>query len=253
MATQIHPTAIVESGAQLGLDCEVQAYAVIKKHVRLDDGVVVHPHAVIGGDPQYLKFDRRLSTGVTIGRGTVVREFATINRSIYEGKATSVGENCFLMAGCHLGHDCALGDNVILGNNVLLAGHVSVANHSFIGGGAAVHQFVRIGESVMLGGLARITRDLAPYVLAAERDEISGLNLIGLKRRGISRDAIRELKAAFRAVFFANGNIRELAAEALSSGPYQQAETRHFLEFFSTGKRNFARPSRNHSEEADDE
>jgi UDP-N-acetylglucosamine acyltransferase len=239
----IHPTAIVEPGAQLGADCEIHAHAIIKKHAILGDRVVVHPFAVIGGDPQYLKFDPKTESFVRVGNGTVLREYVTLNRAIHAGQATTIGENCFLMSGAHLAHDCAVGNNVVLANNALLAGHVSVGDSAFIGGGAAVHQFTRIGEGVMLGGLARITRDLAPYTMVAERDEVSGLNLIGLKRRGASREAIRELKAAFRAVYSEHGNIRLLAQTALTEGSFASAEARAFLEFFLSGKRGFARPA----------
>ena len=114
MATVIHPTAIVEPGAQLGADCEIMAYAVVTKHCVLGDRVAVHPFAVIGGDPQYLKFDRASATGVTVGAGTVLREHVTINRSIYPGKATAIGENCFFMSGSHAAHDCEVGNHVVL-------------------------------------------------------------------------------------------------------------------------------------------
>jgi UDP-N-acetylglucosamine acyltransferase len=154
MATTIHPTAIVEAGAQLGADCEIQAYAVVTKHAVLGDAVVVHPFAVVGGDPQYLKFDRAAATGVRIGAGTVIREQETINRSIHEGRFTVVGANCFLMAASHVGHDCEVGNQVVFANTALLAGHVSVGDGTFLGGGAAVHQFCRIGEGVMVAGHA---------------------------------------------------------------------------------------------------
>jgi UDP-N-acetylglucosamine acyltransferase len=251
MPTFIHPTAVVEDGAQLGADCEILAHAVVTRHAVLGDRVVVHPGAVVGGDPQFLKFDRATPSFVRVGAGTVIRENVTLNRAIYADKSTIIGERCFLMAGSHAGHDCALGDDVVLANNVMLAGHVSVGSFSFIGGGAAVHQFCRIGEGAMVGGLARISRDLAPFTITAERDEVSGLNLVGLKRRGFSRETIRELKHAFRAVYFSVGNIRELAAAALASGTYETAEARRFLAFFAEGKRGFARASRNVSEDTD--
>lgn len=240
----IHPTAIVEPGAQLGVDCEIMAHAVVTRHAVLGDRVVVHPGAVVGGDPQYLKFDTRTPSFVRVGEGTVIRENATINRAIHEGQATVVGARCFLMAGSHAGHDCVVADDVVLANNVMLAGHVSVEAFSFVGGGAAVHQFVRIGESAMVGGLARITRDLAPYTITAERDEVAGLNLVGLKRRGFARETIRELKEAFRVVYFKTGDIRRLAAEALESGAFKTPEAARFLGFFAEGKRGFARPAR---------
>lgn len=249
MATTIHPTAIVEPGAQLGADCEIMAYAVVTKHCVLGDRVVVHPFAVLGGDPQYLKFDRALATGARIGAGTVIREHVTINRSIHEGKFTTVGENCFFMAASHAAHDCEVGNNVVLANAALLAGHVSVGDHSFLGGGAAVHQFCRIGECVMLAGHASITRDVPHFTMAAERDDVIGLNVVGLKRRGIARAAIAELKAAFRDVYFTPGNIREIAAQRLAANAFETAEARCFLEFFAEGKRSFARARRAPSEE----
>lgn len=244
MPTLIHPTAFVEEGAQLGVDCEIMARAIVTKHAVLGDRVVVHPGAVVGGDPQYLKFDRATPSFVRIGAGSVIRENVTLNRAIYADHATTIGERCFLMANSHLGHDCAIADDVILANNVMLAGHVSVGSFTFIGGGTGVHQFCRIGESAMISGLSRISRDLAPFTITAERDEVSGLNLLGLKRRGFSRDAIRELKEAFRAVYYHFGNPREHAANAVAGGTYQTAEARLFLEFFAAGKRGFARASR---------
>ncbi|MBC8009272.1 MAG: acyl-ACP--UDP-N-acetylglucosamine O-acyltransferase, partial [Burkholderiales bacterium] len=240
----IHPTAIIEPGAQLGVDCEVMAGAVVTRHAVLGDRVVVHPGAVVGGDPQFMKFDRRTPSFVRVGEGSVIREHVTLNRSIYEGKATVVGARCFLMAASHAGHDCEIADDVVLANNTMLAGHVAVGAFTFIGGGAGVHQFARIGESVMISGLSRISRDLAPFTIVAERDEVSGLNLVGLKRRGYPRETIRELKDAFRAVYSNAGNIRALAAAALASEAFASAEARRFLAFFAEGKRGFARPTR---------
>lgn len=244
----IHPSAIIEPGAQLGVDCEVMAGAVVTRHAVLGDRVVVHPGAVVGGDPQFVKFDRRTPSALMVGEGTVIREHVTLNRSIYEGKSTVVGARCYLMAASHAGHDCEVADDVILANNTMLAGHVAVGSHTFVGGGAGIHQFVRIGEGVMVAGLARITRDLAPYTIVSERDDVNGLNLVGLKRRGVAREGIRELKEAFRAVYFGSGDIRALAVAALASGSPASAEARRFLEFFAGGKRGFARAARNAAE-----
>ncbi|WP_404425756.1 acyl-ACP--UDP-N-acetylglucosamine O-acyltransferase [Nibricoccus sp. IMCC34717] len=237
----IHPTAIIEPGAVLGTDCEIHAHAVITRHAILSDRVVIHAGAVIGGDPQYLKFERGTESYVRVGTATVVREHVTLNRAVTSGASTVIGDNCFLMACSHVAHDCNVGDNVVLANNALLAGHVSVGNNAFIGGAAAVHQNVRVGQSVMVGGLARITRDLAPFTMVAERDEVSGLNLLGLKRRGFPREAVAEIKRAFREVYLAGGNPRARAERALASGAYLSAEARHFLQFFLDGKRGFAR------------
>lgn len=244
MPTTIHPTALVEPGAQLGADCEIMAGAVVTRHCVLGDRVVVHPYAIVGGDPQYLKFDRASATGVRIGAGTVLREHVTINRSIHVGGATVIGENCFFMAASHAGHDCEVGSSVVLANAVLLAGHVSVGDHTFLGGAAAVHQFCRIGESVMVAGHAAITRDVPHYTMVAERDDVIGFNLVGLKRRGFSRAALAELKAAYHEVYFTPGNIREVAAARLAAGAFVTPEARRFLEFFAGGKRSFARARR---------
>jgi len=240
----IHPTAIIEEGVQLGAGCVVQAHAIVRKHSVLGDGVVVHPFAVVGGDPQYLKFDPATASGVRVGAGTVIREHVTINRSIHAGKETVVGARCFLMANSHVGHDSVVADDVVLANNVMLAGHVTVGRHTFLGGGAGFHQFCRIGEGVIVSGLARIAQDIPPFAMAAERNEIIGLNLIGLKRRGFDRAAIGEIKDAFRTVYFTPGNIREVAAAALAAGTFQTTQARDFLTFFTEGKRGFARARR---------
>jgi UDP-N-acetylglucosamine acyltransferase len=247
----IHPTAIIEEGVQLGAGCVVHAHAIVKRHSVLGDGVVVHSFAVIGGDPQYLKFDPATVSGVRVGPGTVLREFVTINRSIHAKQATTVGARCFLMANTHVGHDSAVADDVVLANNVMLAGHVTVGSHTFLGGGAGFHQFCRIGEGAIVGGLARIVQDIPPFAMAAERNRIIGLNLIGLKRRGFSREAIRELKDAFRTVYFTPGNIREVARLALAGTTFQTAEARQFLTFFTEGKRGFARARREAAAEGD--
>lgn len=240
----IHPTAIIEEGVQLGAGCLVHPFAVIKQHSILGAGVVVHAFAVIGGDPQYLKFDPATKSGVRIGAGTVIREHVTINRSIHEGQATTVGARCFLMANAHVGHDCTVADDVVLANNVMLAGHVTVGSHTFLGGGAGIHQFCRLGEGVIVSGLARIAQDIPPFAMAAERNEVIGLNLVGLKRRNFSREGIRELKDAFRAVYFTPGNIRDVARAALAGESFRSAEARQFLAFFTEGKRGFARARR---------
>jgi UDP-N-acetylglucosamine acyltransferase len=236
----IHPAAIIEEGVTLGAGCVVHAHAVIRRHSVLGDGVVVHPGAVIGGDPQYLKFDPATASGVRIGAGSVLRENVTVNRSIHAGQNTIIGARCFLMANAHAGHDCIVADDVVLANNVMLAGHVEVGSFTFVGGGAGVHQFVRIGEGVMVGGLTRLTKDVAPFLMVAERDEVPGFNVVGLKRRGFSRDAIRELKDCYRGIFAA-GDPRKNAAARLAAG-VASAEARRFLEFFAAGKRGFARP-----------
>src|SRR5579863_6873406 len=224
MPSSIHPTAVVEAGAQLGEGCVLHQGAIVKAGAVLGDRVVVHPYAVVGGDPQVLRFDPATPTGTRVGAGTVVREYVTINRSTQKGGFTVVGANCLLMACSHVAHDGVVGDHVVLGNNVLIAGHVSVGHFAVLGGGAAFHQFTRVGEGAIVGGLSRITLDIPPFVMAAERAEVAGLNLIGLRRRNVPREAIREIKEAFRLVYSTPGNIRAVAAQALASGAFKSPE-----------------------------
>lgn len=249
METKIHATAVVEAGARIGAGCEIMAGAVITRFCDLGEGVTVYPCAVLGGDPQDLHFDRAVESRVRIGSGTVVREHVTVHRSTRAEGATVVGERCFLMAGCHVAHDCAVADDVVVANAVQLAGHVQVGPYCFLGGGAVFHQFCRVGRGAMVSGGSRIALDVPPFLMAAERNEVIGLNVVGLRRRGVAREAIRELKEAFRAVYFRAGNIRELAAERAASAV--TAEAREFLTFFAGGKRGFARARRDG--EADDE
>jgi len=237
----IHPTAIVEAGAQLGAGCEIHAYAIVKSCAVLGDRVIVHPFAVVGGDSQDLKFDPATRSGVRIGAGTCIRESVTINRSTGDGTFTEVGENCLLMACSHVAHDCVVGRNVVVANTVLLAGHVTVGDYAILGGGGAYHQFIRVGGGVMVGGGATITHDLAPNTLAAERNVVFGLNIIGLRRRGVSRAAIVELKDAYRAVYWKPGNYAKHAESELAGGRFTTPEARQFLEFFLHSKRGFAR------------
>jgi UDP-N-acetylglucosamine acyltransferase len=238
---QVHPTAIIEDGARLSAGCAIHAHALVTRHCQLGEGVVVHPFAVIGGDPQDLSFDAGTQSGVRIGARTVIREHVTISRATKEGASTEIGADCFLMAACHVAHDCRIGSRVVIANAVLLAGHVQIGDHAFLGGGALIHQFCRIGEGAMIGGGARISLDIAPFSLATERNEVIGLNVVGLRRRGLERAVIDEIKRAFRALDTPVGNLREIAAATLQQGSFTSAEARGLLEFFQGGKRGFAR------------
>jgi UDP-N-acetylglucosamine acyltransferase len=245
VSASIHPTALVEEGAYIGEGCTIHAHALIGRHCHLEEGVVVHPFAVLGGDPQDLGFKSETPSGVRIGARTIIREHVTVNRATKPDHFTRVGADCFLMTGCHVAHDCQIGDRVVIANAVLLAGHVKVGDRTFLGGGAVIHQFCRIGEGTMVGGGGRISGDVPPFCLATERNTIYGLNVVGLRRRGLNRQVLREIKSAFRAVLGpATGNPRELARAALASGEYASNEGRAFLEFFLEGRRAFARSSR---------
>ena len=257
--TQIHSTAIVESGAKLGTNVlvgpyaiieqgaevgdntNIQSHAIVKSHTIIGSGVEVGHFSVIGGDPQHLGFDRSLCSKVILGRGTRIGEGVTVHRSIEQDGITRVGEDCFLMGYSHVAHDCMLENRVVLANGVLLGGHVLVGADSFIGGGAAVHQFVRVGQGSMIGGLAEISLDIPPQVLVSGRNVISGLNLIGLKRRNVSKEEISELKNCFRNIFD-NPNLKKTATRILDDPECPQSKiSREFLTFFISGKRGFAR------------
>jgi UDP-N-acetylglucosamine acyltransferase len=180
---------------------------------------------------------------VRIGAGVTFREGVTVNRATTEGAFTEIGDSCFLMANSHVGHDCVVCANVILANGVLLAGKVTIGAHTFMGGGAVVHQYCRVGESAMVSGMSRVGQDAPPYCMVAERNELIGLNLVGLQRRGFSREVIRELKQLFHLVFGAGGNPRLLAEGALGDGFSGSVQGRQFLQFLSTqSKRGIMRP-----------
>jgi UDP-N-acetylglucosamine acyltransferase len=249
----IHPTALVHDSARLGKDCIIHAHALVTQHCELGEGVVVHPFAVIGGDPQDLGFDAATPSGVLIGARTVIREHVTISRATRSGGATEVGADCFLMAGCHVAHDCRIGSRAVIANAVLLAGHVQVGDRAFLGGGAVIHQFCRIGEGAMIGGGARISRDIAPFCLATERNAVIGLNVVGLRRRGLPRDVVDEIKRAFRALDTPVGNLRSIAAATLQQGGFSSAEARSLLQFFQGGRRGFARTRRGGAPSAEDD
>ncbi len=248
---QIHPTALVESGARLGQGCIIHPYAVIRRHCALDDAVVVYPFAVLGGDPQDLGFDAATESTVHIGARTVIREHVTISRATRSGASTEIGAGCFLMAACHVAHDCRIGEHVVIANAALLAGHVQVGDRAFLGGGAVIHQFCRIGQGAMIGGGARISRDVPPFTMATERNALIGLNRVGLRRRGLDRATLDELKRALRIVASPLGNLRDQAGAALARGDFASPEARELLEFYQQGQRGFVRPRR-HTDEPED-
>lgn len=242
-SAEIGAWALVESGAVVGPRCRIAAHAVVKRGSRLKEDVVVDHFAVVGGDPQDLAFDRATASFADVGAGTVIREHATVHRATKPGGATVVGAGCLLMAGSHVAHDCALGARVILANGCMLGGHVTVGDAAFVSGGTAVHQFCRIGAGAMISGNAVITEDVPPQTLAHGRNEVSGLNLVGLRRRGAAAETTAELKRAYHAVFDPGADCAALAAAALAGGGYSSPEATEFLSFFGGGTRGrFARP-----------
>jgi UDP-N-acetylglucosamine acyltransferase len=237
---EIHPTAVVAPGARLAADVRVGPFCVVGPEVRLDAGVVLHSHVVVEGRthlgtgvevfpfasvghrPQDLKFKGEASS-LEVGEGTQIREHVTINPGTAGGgMVTRIGRNCLMMVASHVAHDCQIGDGVILANNATLAGHVHVGDRAFIGGLAAVLQFVRIGNNAMIGGMSGVEQDVIPFGLVmGERATLVGLNLIGLRRADISREAIDDLRQAFDRLFAAasNGALEERALALAADHP----------------------------------
>ena len=254
MSTRIHPTAIISPDAQLsddvqvgpfaiigdgcvvGDECVIAARATLERNVILAPQVRVGMGSILGGDPQDLKY-RGEPTTVEIGEGTTIREYSTINRGTSQSFKTTVGKQCFIMSYVHLAHDCHIGDGVILGNNVQLAGHVSIDDKAIVSGQSAVHQFVQIGRYSFTGGCSRVSKDVPPYVKANGNPiRLYGLNKVGLQRNGISEDAQRELKRAYRLFFNSDLNLsqaRERAQEELQRYP----EVEEFLSFLDRSDR----------------
>jgi len=240
----VGPFAIVEAGATLGAGCRIAAHAVVKARAELGAGVRVDHFAVVGGDPQDLSFDPATASGTRVGERTVIREHVTIHRATKAGEHTVVGAGGLLMAGSHVAHDCVLGDHVILANGCMLGGHVHVGDRAFVSGGVAVHQFCRIGGGSLTSGNAVITEDVPPNALAYGRNECAGLNLVGLRRRGLPTETVAELKRAYHHVYAPGGNCAALAQSALSGGTFRTTEAGEFLNFFLGGKRGrFVQPA----------
>lgn len=233
--------AVIGAGAVIGDGCQIAAHAIVREGCQLGDEVCVDSFAVIGGAPQMR--GRGIYNGtVRVGPRTVVREGVTIHRPTKENGVTEVGADCLLMANSHVGHDSLVEDGVTLANNVMLGGHVCVGRGAFLGGGAGVHQFVRIGRGAIVGGNASISYDIAPFVMAADRNEIRGLNLIGLRRSGCTPVELADVKRCYHAVFATGGDMRRRAADALGTGKLGvEQHGRVFLEFFASGKRGFAK------------
>lgn len=228
MTTAIHPLSVVDPAARLGEGVTVGPFCTVGPHVQLGDGVTlvshvvvdgrtqiganttIYPFSSIGTPPQDKKF-RGEPSELFIGSGNTIREHVTMNPGTEGGgMVTRVGNDGLFMVGVHVAHDCLVGDNVILANQVTLGGHVEVGDFAILGGLAAVHQFVRIGAHAMIGGLSGVESDVIPYGLVmGERARLAGLNLVGLERRGFSRERVRQLRAAYRMLFGSEGTMAE--------------------------------------------
>jgi UDP-N-acetylglucosamine acyltransferase len=243
----IHPTAIISAEAQIDASAEIGAYVMIEGLVKIGARCKVLPHAqilggteigegtsvgrgaIIGEIPQDLGFDRATVSGVRIGRDNVIREYATIHRSSKEGGATVVGDGNFIMAGVHFGHDAQIGSKNVFANDALLAGHVHVGDHAFIGGGAVFHQFLRIGDGCVVQGNGSFSKDIPHYCTAQRINRVTGLNVVGLRRRGATSEERAALKELFDLVFRSGRNLSQAIALARERTWAEHGE--HFLRF----------------------
>ena len=246
---EIHPTAIVEDGAQIAEDVQIGPYALIGPQAEIGAGSVIDGHVVIqghtiigrnahvfsfaslGSPPQHLAY-RGEDTRLVIGDDNIIREHVTMNPgTVQGGGATRVGSNCLFMAGSHVAHDCEVGDNVIFANNATLGGHVRVENFVFLGGLCAIHQFCRIGAYAFVGGAAAVPGDVIPYgSVNGNHAHLAGLNVIGMKRRGLSREIIHDLRAAYRLMFADEGTFQERIADVSEIYGHRE-ELRQIIEF----------------------
>jgi UDP-N-acetylglucosamine acyltransferase len=248
-----HPTAIVDDEAEVAASASVGPYAVVGPGVRLEDDVVVGPHvlverntrvgrgcelhkgAVLGTDPQDQKYDGE-KTWLEVGPGTVVREYATLNRGTAASGTTVVGGECLVMAYAHVAHDCRLGDGVILANSVAMGGHVEIGDRAIVGGLVAIHQFVRVGRHAFVGGGSRLPQDVAPYVTVAGNPCAAyGINTEGLRRRGFGDERIRALKRAYRSLFRSEEHLGR-ALDELEAGETTD-EVDEMIEFVRASER----------------
>jgi len=234
----IHPTAIIEDNVEIGPDCEIGAYAVIKQFTRLGARNRVFEHAVVGGEPQDVKFHGEQSY-LEIGDDNQIREFCTLHRASGEGETTRIGSRNFFMVGCHVAHNCVIGDDNIFANEVALAGHIVVEDHVFMSNNVGAHQFVRFGRYAMVGGKSKIVQDVLPFFTKdGNPPRLRGLNSVGLRRGGFSETARRALKDAYRSLFRSGLPIEESLRQLEN---VDDENVSHLIAFIRGSKRGFTR------------
>lgn len=252
--TKVHPTAVVEAAAEIGDGVEIGPYCRIAAGVSIGANTILDPYVIIKGDtivgrdchifsfavignpPQDVKFEGKQSY-VKIGDRNILREYVTVNRASNEGGATVIGDDNFLMTYVHVAHNCTVGNGVVLANAVNMAGHVTVEDYAFVGGVTPVHQFVRIGRHSIIGGGCRVPKDVPPFVKAAGNPlRCFGLNSVGLRRRGFSRETELILKRAYRILFRSGLNTRQ-ALESIEAELEPTPEIRQLIEFIRGSSR----------------
>jgi len=236
---EIGPFAVIEKDVILGKNCKIAAHAVIKEYVTMGDNNKVGESSVIGGKPQDVKFtDSR--TFIKIGDNNTFREFVTVHVGTEEGSATTIGNNNFMMGYVHIAHNCNLGNNIVIANYSAFAGHVDIGDFAFISAGTLVHQFAKIGQSVMVGGGTRLRMDALPFfMINGDPAGLFGLNLVGLRRRGFRREQISALKEANRILFY-SGLLLDDAFNKLKTLDDKNVD--HLVTFIQSSKRGFHHP-----------
>jgi len=232
---EIGPFSIIGSQALIGEKTTVQSHVVIEGEVAIGSGNFIGHGAIIGAPPQDVSFSPERKTRVEIGNENIIREYCTIHRGSAEGSATKIGDKNFLMAATHIGHNCLIGNNIIIANNCLLAGHVRVDDGAFLGGGSTFHQFMHVGRLVMVQGSSGFGKDLPPFVIAAERNFVFGVNVVGLRRAGFSAKDRDEIKAAFKLIYMSGLNISQALEKAVKTK--FGAPAREFLDFVANAKK----------------
>lgn len=253
----VHLTAVVHPKAQIAEGVCIGAFCVIDEHVSIGTNTVIDAHAVITGwteigqdnrigvgaviglEPQDLKYKGEKSF-VKIGDRNNIREYVQIHRGTTEGSTTMVGNENFLLGFSHVAHNCEIGNQVVLANGALLAGYVVVEDYAFISGNCLVHQYCRIGKYAMMRGGARVSLDIPPYCIADDTNSLRGINTIGLERRGFPSQQIREIKKTYKNVFNSEKPLSETVKELLQQNP--QKELKDFLEFIQDSPRGICRP-----------
>lgn len=234
---EIGPFTVVEAGVEIGDHCVLQSRVTVKSGTRIGAYNQICEGAILGGAPQHIRVPDQLGD-LVIGSNNTIRENVTIHRALHADQSTTLGDQNLIMVNVHIAHDCTIGNNTIMANNAMLAGHIAVADRAYISGAVGIHQFCRIGQLAMVGGQARVIKDVPPYVTVdGGTTLVVGLNLVGLRRSGFSSEEVGQLKAAYR-VIYRSGQpwpeiIERLRCE-FTTGPAAE-----FYEFFCGGKRGF--------------
>ncbi len=236
-STEIGPFVIIEDGTTIGKNNHIMAHAFIGSGTTIGDNNTIHMGAIVGHITQDKAFQGDKSY-LHVGNNNTIREYATIHRGSLAESITKIGDGCLIMGGCHIAHDCILGNEVIMANMCGIAGYVQVEDRAIISGGAMVHQFVRIGRLAIISGNSRISVDVPPFMIAAERNKVWGTNVVGLKRAQFSPEKIKEIRQLYKKVFRSTSTrskiINDLKQEAYSAA---NSEIEEFIEFVESSER----------------